>query len=176
MASRWNLAWRDRPPEEAALLNPAFCGELIARATKDYERIRAAAFPLPLGFVILPLVLHPPTLAALPGRANTTFATWSANNEALLAELPERTLRLRPISREALLFLTQHRALMVDGAGIRTGEKPIKLTTKGDTTTPAVDDIRRAASLLGRWFANQGAPVQIQQTTIQILQTLGVTP
>jgi hypothetical protein len=169
MASRWSLTWRDRPPEEAALLNPAFCGELIARATKDYERIRATAFPLPLGFVVLPLVLHPPTLAVLPGRANTTFATWSADNEALLAELPERTLRLRPISREALLFLAQHRALTVDAEGLRTGEKPMRLTAKAAAATPDVDDIRRAAGLLGRWFANQGAPVQI-------LQTMGVTP
>ncbi|RXT51197.1 hypothetical protein B6S44_21575 [Bosea sp. Tri-44] len=169
MASRWSLAWRDRPPEEAALLNPAFCGELIARATKDYERIRAAAFPLPLSFVILPLVLHPPTLAALPGRANTTFATWSADNEALLADLPERTLRLRPISREALLFLAQHRALTVGAEGLRTGDKPMRLTAKAAVMTSDVDDIRRAAGLLGRWFANQGAPVQI-------LQTMGVTP
>lgn len=169
MASRWSLTWRDRPTEEAALLNPAFCGELIARATKDYERIRATAFPLPLGFVVLPLVLHPPTLAALPGRANTTFATWSADNEALLAELPERTMRLRPISREALLFLAQHQALMIDAEGLRTGPKPMRLAAKVVATTPDVDDIRRAAGLLGRWFANQGAPVQI-------LQTLGVTP
>ena len=169
MASRWSLAWRDRPPEEAALLNPAFCGELIARTIKNYERIRAAAFPLPLGFVVLPLLLHPPTVAVLPGRANTTFATWSADNEALLAELPERTLRLRPISREALLFLAQHRALTVDAEGLRTGEKPMRLTAKAAATTSDVDDIRRAAGLLGRWFANQGAPVQI-------LQTMGVTP
>lgn len=169
MAARWSLRWCDRPPEEGALLNPAFCGELIARATKDYERIRATAFPLPLSFVVLPLVLHPPTLAVLPGRANTTFATWSAVNEALLVKLPERILRLRPISREALLFLAQHRALSVDSEGLRTGEKPMQLTAKVAATTADVDDIRRAAGLLGRWFANQGAPVQI-------LQTMGVTP
>lgn len=169
MASRWSLSWRDRPAEEAALLNPAFCGELIARATKDYERIRGAAFPLPLSFVVLPLVLHPQTLAILPGRANTTFATWSADNEAMLTELPDRTLRLRPISREALLFMTQHRALTVGPDGLKPGEKPLRLTAKAATTTPDVDNIRRAAGLIGRWFANQGAPVQI-------LQTMGVTP
>jgi len=169
MASRWSLAWRNRPPEEAALFNPAFCGELIARATKNYEKIRATAFPLPFGFVILPLILHPPTLAALPGRANTTFATWSADNESLLAGLPERILRLRPISREALLFLAQHGVLKVNAEGLRTGERPMKLSVKPTISTPDVDDIRRAAGLLGRWFANQGAPVQI-------LQTMGVTP
>lgn len=168
-AARWSLSWRELPPEEAALLNPAFCGELIARATKDYERIRAAAFPLPLGFIVLPLVLHPPTMNVLPGRANTTFATWSADNEALLVELPERTRRLRPISREALLFLAQHRALMVGPEGLKTGEKPMKLTAKISTSTSNADEIRRAAGLIGRWFANQGAPVQI-------LQTMGVTP
>jgi len=169
MASRWSLTWRDRPAEEAALLNPAFCGELIARATKNYERLRASPFPLPLAFVVLPLVLHPPTLAALPGRADKTFATWSAENEALVAELPERTLRLRPISREALLFLTQHRALTVGPDGLRTGEKPMMLSAKTSVSTPAVDDIRRAAALLGRWFGTQGAPVRI-------LQTIGVKP
>jgi hypothetical protein len=169
MASRWSLSWRDRPAEEAALLNPAFCGELIARATKDYERLRASPYPLPLAFVVLPLVLHPPTLSILPRRADTTFATWSADNEAVLRELPERTLRLRPISREALLFLTQHQALTVGPDGLRTGEKPMRLTGKTSVSTPAVDDIRRAAALLGRWFGSQGAPVQI-------LQTMGVTP
>ncbi|MDP3115974.1 MAG: DUF6521 family protein [Phenylobacterium sp.] len=169
MASRWSLSWRERPAEEAALLNPAFCGELIARATKDYQRLRGNAFPLPLSFVVLPLILHAPTLAALPGRADTTFATWSAENEALLADLPERTLRLRPISREALLFLAQHSALTLGADGLRTGEKPLKLAAKPAASTRDVDDIRRAAALLGRWFANQGAPVQI-------LQTMGVTP
>lgn len=169
MASRWSLSWQDRPAEEATLLNPAFCGELIARATKDYDRLRASPFPLPLAFVVLPLVLHPPTLAVLPSRADTTFATWSTANEAILAELPERTLRLRPISREALLFLAQHRALSVGADGLRTGEKPMKLSAKTPVSTPAVDNIRRAAALLGRWFGSQGAPVQI-------LQTMGVTP
>ncbi|MGX1098691.1 three component ABC system middle component [Amorphus sp. MBR-141] len=167
--SRWSLSWRNRPAEEAALLNPAFCGELIARATKDYERLRGLPFPLPLAFVVLPLVLHPPTLAALPGRADTTFATWSADNEAILAELPERTLQLRPISREALLFMTQHRALAVGSGGLRTGVKPLKLSAKPPVSTPAVDNIRRAAALLGRWFGSQGA-------SAQILQTIGVTP
>ncbi|CAN7281240.1 three component ABC system middle component [Mesorhizobium caraganae] len=45
----------------------------------------------------------------------------------------------------------------------------MRLTAKTEATTSDVDDIRRAAGLLGRWFANQGAPVQI-------LQTMGVTP
>lgn len=169
MATRWSLGWRERPAEEAALLNPAFCGELIARAARDYDRIRASPFPLALAFVVLPMVLHPPTLAALPGRANTTFATWSADNEALLVELPDRILQLRPISREALLFLTQHRALSVAADGLRAGDTPLKLSVKPSATTLDVDEIRRAAALLGRWFANQGAPVQI-------LQTMGVTP
>lgn len=169
MATRWSLDWHARPSEEAALLNPAFCGELIARAVHEYGRIRAAAFPLPLSFIVLPLVLHPPTRAALPGRANTTFATWSAEHEALLAELPGRTISLRPVTREALLFLIQHTALSVVRDGLSPGSRPLKLTSKIAITTDDVDLSRRAAGLLGRWFANQGAPVQI-------LQTMGVAP
>jgi hypothetical protein len=168
-ATRWSLSWRDRPFEEASLFNPAFCGELIARATHEYRRLKGSAFPLPLGFVVLPLTLHPPTRNALPGKANTTFATWSAEHEVLLAELPERTLRLRPVTREALLFLTQHRALELGPEGLSPGSSPLKLSIKLPVSTDDTDHARRAAGLLGRWFANQGAP-------IYILQTMGVAP
>ena len=53
--------------------------------------------------------------------------------------------------------------------GFEAAPRPMRLSAKPVTTTTEVDDIRRAAAMLGRWFGNQGAPVQI-------LQTMGVTP
>ena len=162
--SHWTLTWSERPPEEAAHFNPAFCGELLARAVHEYYRLRAAPLPLPLAFVVLPLALPPATRRALPRRANTAFATWSAEHEALLVEVPDRVLRLRPVTREGLLFLSQLGAAIVGGDGVSPGEKPWRLSTKLPVRTEDVDEARRAAGLLGRWFANQPAPAAILQT------------
>lgn len=164
-----SLPWRDRPSEVAALLNPAFCGELIARAAQDYGRLCGRPFPLPFAFLVLPLTLHPPTRSALPGKANATFSTWSAEHEVVLAELPKRMAAFRPISREALLFLVQHRALELGPEGLAQGTSPLKLSVKPPISSDDADLTRRSAGLIGRWFANQGS-------LVDILQTMGVTP
>lgn len=36
--SRYELQWRDRPQEEAAHFNPAFCGELLVRTIGDFKK------------------------------------------------------------------------------------------------------------------------------------------
>lgn len=167
--TRWTLSWKDRPSEEAALFNPAFCGELIYRGVSEYEGIRGTAMPLALAFVILPLTLHTPTRALLPGRANATLVTWAAERGPHIAELPDRVLALRPIAREALLFMIQHGALAVTPSGLQRGEAPLKLSAKRPTATTETEDVRRAANLLGRWFANQAGAASV-------LQALGVRP
>jgi hypothetical protein len=162
--TRWTLTWQERPPEEAALFNPAFCGELLARAIREYRRLAGAPLPLALSFVVLPLTLHPATRHVLPRKANTTLASWSVEQEAILAGLPQRILRLRPVTREALLFLTQLEAIAINADGLSTGKRPLRLSIKPSIRTDDVDDARRAAVLLGRWFAYQSAPATVLQT------------
>lgn len=161
--SHWTQAWRERPPEEAAHFNPAFCGELLARTVYEYQRLRGAPLPLPLAFVVLPLTLHLATRRALPRKANKTFASWSAENEAILVGVPNRVLRLRPVTREGLLFLSQLGAIIVGADGISRGKKPLRLSVKPSFATMDVDEARRSAGLLGRWFALQPAPAGILQ-------------
>jgi len=167
--THWTLNWAERPTEEAALFNPAFCGELISRSATEYQRLRASSFPFAMAFVVLPLTLHAATRAALPGRSDTTFATWAAERGAMLAELPKRVLMLRPVTREALLFLTQHGALAVDAQGLSAGPHPLKLSSRKVVTSLDTNDARRAASLVGRWFAGQGSAAFV-------LQSLGIRP
>lgn len=164
---RWSLAWSDRPIEEATHFNPAFCGELIARSVHSYSDLRGAPLPLPLAFVLLPLALPSASRAALPRKANATFATWAVDHQAMLADVPERALQLRPVTREALLFLTQLGALKVGSGGFAPGDAPLKLSKKLEDFTDEVDEIRRTASFLGRWFA-------AQTSSISVLQTMGV--
>jgi hypothetical protein len=167
-SARWTLAWRDRPREEAVHFNPAFCGELVARTIREYHRLARAPLSLPLAFVVLPLTLHPPTRHALPRRANTTFGSWSAEHHVILSEMPDRVLRLRPVTREALLFLTQISAVAIRDGGIVPGERPLRSSAASLLSTVETDETRRAAGLLGRWFAHQA-------TAATVLQTMGVT-
>lgn len=167
--SHWTLAWAERPSEEARNLNPAFCGELIARTVGEFYKVRKVPLSFATAFTILPLVLHSPTRESLPGRANAVFAGWVAEHNPIVAELPGRVSRLRPVSREALLFAIRHRLLIVKDGGLIPGQRAIRPTTKTIPTTDDVDGARSAAGLLGRWFANQGSQPSV-------LQGLGVAP
>ena len=120
-------------------------------------------------FLVLPLTLHTPTREALPLRANKVFAGWVAEHAALLAELPERARRLRPISREALLFAVRHRLLALEGGGLLPGTNPVPRGARLAVGTDEVKAVRNAARLLGRWFA-------WQSTQTAILQGMGVAP
>lgn len=156
MATRWASDWSDRPSEEAALYNPAFCGELIARAVTAYIDTSDRPFPLPLAFVILPLTLAPALRDQLPGRSNTMFGNWASQHEPMLAEIADRILALRPVTREALLFMAQHHALAISPRGIAPGASPMKLAANRSANSDDLADMQRSARMLGRWFANQG--------------------
>lgn len=166
---RWDLAWRDRAREEAANLNPAFCGELLARTVAEYKRLRELPFPFALAFLVLPIALHRRTRDLLPGNASTAFVGWAAENKAHIAELPGRVLRLMPISREAILFSVQHDLLQFEEGGIAPGKHKIGARARVQPSTDDADDARRSAALLGRWFAAQGS-------TSSIMHGFGVTP
>ena len=167
--SHWSLPWAERPVEEARIFNPAFCGELISHTVREYQRTRQAALNMVTAFLVLPLTLHSPTRKALPGRANTAFAGWVAEHAALLAELPERARRLRPISREALMFAVRHQLLVIDGGGLLPGAQPVRRSVLFPVNTDEVNAARSASALLGRWFAAQG-------TQTSILQGMGIAP
>jgi hypothetical protein len=167
MLGRWEVPWNDRPVEEAALLNPAFGGELLFKATAEYGKLNPLGCPLPLLFLVLPLVLHPPTREALPRRADTLLAPWVAAHETILASLPERASSLRPASRESLLLMLQKQVLTIGEDRVRCGESKMKNFTAERTNE--VSDIIRSAALIGRWFAAHRSP-------IHTLQTLGLRP
>ena len=166
--TRWSIPWAERPVEEARIFNPAFCGELIGHTVHAYYRTRQEALGMVTTFLVLPLTLHRPTREALPLRANKVFAGWVAENSALLAELPVRARRLRPVSREALLFALRHGRLALEGGGLLPGAGPVQRAARLAASTDEVKAAIRAAGLLGRWF---GA----QSTQTAILQGMGVT-
>lgn len=167
--TRWSVAWAQRPAEEARNLNPAFCAELIARTIAEYYKARKTPLSMATAFLVLPLTLHKLTRCALPGKANTTLASWIVSNSSQLAELPGRVIRLRPVSREAMLFSIRYGINSLTEGGLVPGFRPIKLTARPTPTTDDVNEARVAAGLLGRWFSAQASESAI-------LQGFGVAP
>ena len=75
-------SWNERTREVAYLLNPAFCGRLLYAAIKEYERKTQHAFPFPLVYLVLPLVLHKQTRTRISSR--TQLLQWIQANQHLL--------------------------------------------------------------------------------------------
>lgn len=167
--SRWARPWAERPVEEARLFNPAFCGELIGRTVVEFHAARQQALEFTLAYLVIPLVLHRPTREILPTRANKAFAGWTAEHSARLVELPDRTVQLRPITSEALMFAVRHELLMFRDGELVPGAHPVRLQSRKLIDTEEVRAVRKAASLLGRWFARQG-------TQTSVLRGMGVAP
>src|SRR5690606_21215615 len=103
-SSHWSLEWSERPSEEANNFNPAFCGELLCRCVGEYFKKAEQPMSVALAFVVLPLALHKGTRTHLPKMASTAFAGWIATHDNVVAELPLRMERLRPVVREAMIF------------------------------------------------------------------------
>lgn len=167
--TQWKLSWSQRPSEEASNFNPAFCSELIYCTVREFYKACNRPLNFAVSFLILPLTLHEQTRNNLPRKADTAFAGWVADNNALLAELPKRVNFLRPISREALMFGLSCRILAIEDGGIILGHKRIRPTSQLSVTTTDTFKARKSSCLLGRWFAKQA-----KQSAI--LQGMGVMP
>jgi Family of unknown function (DUF6521) len=152
--------WSNRVVEEANLFNPAFCAVLLAKAAEEFTKKTQQPFPFALAFLVLPVVLHRGTRAALPGSTVTSLLPWMQEHREQLVNFAERVQSLRAITREALLFGTQHATLAIaDSGGITVGARKQSATEKrtGLFTDEARECVERAG-FLGRWFAAAGTP------------------
>jgi hypothetical protein len=163
-------AWNERVVEEANLFNPAFCSMLIAKACKDYSKKGQEPLSFPLAFLILPLIVHPGTRAALPYSTVTSLISWTQERRGDLVEFGAHTRRLLPYTREAIMFGLAHTMLTLDeSGGINIGKSYVAPTEKKtELFTPEVRDCLDRAGFVGRWFAGAG-------TASTIFSVLGVT-
>jgi hypothetical protein len=164
-------AWPKRVVEEANLFNPAFCAVLLAKAAEEFTKKTQQPFPFALAFLVLPVVLHGGTRAALPGSTITSLLPWIQDHREQLVNFAGRVQSLNPITREAILFGAQHEtiAIAVSG-GIAVGARRQSATERrtGLFTDEARDCVERAG-FLGRWFAAAG-------TRSTIYSAWGITP
>lgn len=150
-------AWQQRPIEEANLLNPAFCCVALSASVVGYSSIKAEGLPLPLAFMILPIVLHKTTRESLPQNSQTSLAMWIQNNTHLRILFYERTLSLKPYTREALLFGLTHNWLQVtDGGHLQAKISDSTVRKILRTLSGEARECILKSRFIGRWFASAG--------------------
>lgn len=160
--------WSERAREIAFLLNPAFCGRILHSTIEEtYSEQTKRAFPFPLTYLVLPLILHKETRANINSR--TRLASWVNKYPQLLMYFPQRTKDLVTITNEAIEFLLQTEKVVITA----NGDLEVSPIARTFSKTKFIDDeIReclRKSEHIAKWFATAG-----KVETIYII--LGVRP
>lgn len=139
-----------RAPEAVALFNEAFTSELIVNAAWAKEQDSGTGLSWPASFVILPLVLHPPTRESLPRSPNVTLAAWAVRNPAFSQGIDIRVATLAPSTRRAIRFAMRTRRLVLRGTDLVATARP--RMPNPQTWPEELTTSVRAARVAGRWF------------------------
>lgn len=141
------LHWNQRTPETAALLNPAFCGEVLLAFSKEYAEADERGVPFPLIFLVLPLALNERVCKAMVPKPPRYLHTFFAKQPDARIGFAERVRAYNPFSREALLFLAQRG--LIDFIGERIALKGVPKKNNRQE----LEIHFKAARALARWFA-----------------------
>jgi len=148
--------WEDRSIITANLLNPAFCGEILRRTIENYNNNKLKVeFPFSLACLILPIVLHKKTRDFMPLRSSTYFHSWVEQNEHLFIDFPLRVRQILPFTRESLMFLLKHKAIIINETGHIEVNPYRKINPKGEDIEEVIE-IFHKAELLGKWLSLTG--------------------
>ena len=145
-----------RTHEVAFLLNPAFCGRVLYSTIKTYNEQSKHAFPFPLLYLVLPLVLHKQTRIKINSR--TQLLVWVQKYPQLLVDFPKRTRELVPISNEAIEFLLQSGKIILTPNGELECSHTSRSLSKSKYVDSEVTECLRKAEHVARWFAAAGKP------------------
>jgi hypothetical protein len=113
--------------------------------------------PYPLIFLTPPIVLHEQTRSLLPRGTGTKLHVWLQNNPEVKVQFAERTQRLIPYTKEAIIFGLQREILTLDQHG-NVNYLKRRLSTPSWQSGTEPDDCITKAAFLGRWFAESGDP------------------
>lgn len=143
-----------RTHEVAFLLNPAFCGRILYSTIKTYNKILNRAFPFPLIYLVLPLVLHKQTRINISSR--TQLLLWVQKYSELLIGFSQRTRELVPISNEAIEFLLQTKKIVLTSDGELEIISNSRALSKTKYVNSEVQECLQKAEHVARWFASAG--------------------
>lgn len=148
--------------------NPAIGSFLIWHFALGYQEDGAEAVPLPLAFLVLPVLLHCPTFDAVASTRKSSglplFAAKFEKEREMLMELHGRALQLRPLSLQSISVAVTSRLVKIDyeNAALH-GYSLDLLGAKKPAIPERLKGFAGAADKLGYWFSKLGIP-QIAST------------
>lgn len=150
--------WNERSSEAANLLNPAFCCAILTSSVIGYNNIENEGFPLPLAFIVLPIILQAKTRKMLPRSTSTSLGAWIRNNAHLRLNVQDRIIPIKPYVQESILFGLLHDWLFLDGNGkIKTSKTNYDVTKFSRELEGETRDCIKRSNLVGKWFAKAGS-------------------
>jgi hypothetical protein len=141
--------------------NPAIGAFLIWHFTLGYQEDGAEIVPLPLAFLVLPMLLHRPTFDAVASTRKTSgltlFAAKFDKEREILMELHGRALQLRPLSLQSIGMATTSRLVRIDYENAALHGYPLDLLGVRKPMLPErLKGFAGAAEKVGYWFSNLG--------------------
>ncbi|RGD75832.1 hypothetical protein DW687_00490 [Anaerofustis stercorihominis] len=147
-------SWNMRTHEVAFLLNPAFCGRVLYSTIKTYNDKTCRAFPFPLIYLILPLVLHKETRININSR--TQLQLWIQRYPQLLIDFPQRARELVPITNESVEFLLQTGKVLLTPNGELEISPASKTLSKTKFVDAEISECLKKGEHIAKWFATAG--------------------
>jgi hypothetical protein len=161
--------WQERPREVFTLFNPAFCCTILAASIVGYQSSQNSGMPLPLAYLVFPLVFHKNTRELLPLSSRTALAGWIEENPTIKICYYDHLLALKPFVGEAIVFGAHQEWLSYADGILSTKIKDSQVTTIASRIEGEVHECILKARMVGKWFSNSGTPETI-------MDLLGVSP
>lgn len=153
--------WNKRSDIEAALFNPAFCGELILHTVLAYNNnAKKGKFPYTLSYLVLPFLLNTELFNALPATKKSKFVTWLYENRHLTPIIADKAKGMKEYTNEAILFYLSMDMLMInDQIELELGTT--EMLRKRNFQRLEVEKIIKRAKFLGTWLSEAGDVITI---------------
>lgn len=147
-------SWNERTHEVAYLLNPAFCGRMLYSTINTYCARMQRAFPFPLVYLVLPLVLHRETRENINSRKQLHL--WVQEYPQFLIDFPKRAEELIPITNEAIELLLQTGKLVLTSDAELVISPVSHSLSKTKYVDPEISECLLKCEHIARWFAAAG--------------------
>ena len=148
--------WNNRSDIEAALFNPAFCGELIRHVVIAYNKtVRNGCFPYAMSYLVLPFLLNIEVSRQIPRTTRTGLVPWLYENRHLAVTIAKKAQEMKDYTNESLLMYISLNLLQINDNGeIEIGSQ--QLARKRNFIRDDVDYLKSRASVLGTWLGKAG--------------------
>lgn len=158
---------RSELSEIEIIQNPALGSYLLWHYGREFQKDHEVSSPALLSFLVLPLLLHKPTVKLVTStfkRSGLSLfaAKFGENREDLLA-VQGRAAALRPLTLQSLAIGTSARLLTVNYEAGTMRANQLDDGLKAPTLPERLRALAPAAEKLGHWFATSG-PHQVALT------------